>query len=216
MSEDTEQLSWFRRQASKGMFWVGLVFINSTLIFFLLAVVFGMGVAGVNLYISNGIAIVLLWIYRGKLEWSGKTLSELPDENVPQDEIPEEQPGWFRRQSRNGMFWIKAVFINHLIVVIMLFPLREPLDDIFHFTDRIYVTLLLKESAYLTVLAILLLLVFRGKLDWSKEDCEKRFLTEIPAESDTKDEKVFLDEIPVDKETKDYPDIETKDYPEID
>ena len=44
-----------------------------------------------NLYISNGIAIVLLWVFRGKLEWSEKTLSELPDENVPQDEIIEEK-----------------------------------------------------------------------------------------------------------------------------
>jgi len=91
MAEDAEQLSWFRRQASKGMFWVGLVFINSTLIFFLLAVVIGVPLAGVFLYISNGLAIVLLWVFRGKLEWSKKTLSDLPDENDSQGDVVEEK-----------------------------------------------------------------------------------------------------------------------------
>jgi len=91
MSEDAEQLSWFHRQARKGMFWVGLVFINSTLIFFLLAVIFGMGVAAANLYISNGIAIVLLWVFRGKLEWSEKTLGDLPDEMATQGDVAEDK-----------------------------------------------------------------------------------------------------------------------------
>ena len=65
--------------------------IKSTLIFFLLAVVGLMGLAIANLYISNGIAIVLLWVFRGKLEWSEKKLSELPDENVPQGDVVEEK-----------------------------------------------------------------------------------------------------------------------------
>ena len=91
MAENAEQLSWFRRQASKGMFWVGLVFINSTLIFFLLAVIGLMEVAIANLYITNGLAVVLLWVFRGKLEWSEKTLSDLPDEMATQGDVAEDK-----------------------------------------------------------------------------------------------------------------------------
>ena len=103
MSDDTEQLSWLHRQSRKGMFWVGLVFINSTLIYYLILELRyhfdGMfskshvsdQTALVYVWISNTIAIVLLWVFRGKLEWSEKTLSDLPDEMATQGDVAEDK-----------------------------------------------------------------------------------------------------------------------------